>query len=487
MTDKVFSPEVIQEQPFPGEDAPVPITAPQSPGISTPTITQPKPFRRKVISDETIASSLNTRSRKILQEFELQQFGGIQIGNFKEGISGDLRLTPNGITARDLAGLTTFAIDALTGDAIFKGTVQSGSVVTGEIQAEVLEIVGGGIMAVATEGSRSLGGFNSIQDAIDWVNGFGGGTVVLPANTYTLTDDVTLYSNVSLQGDDDERTILDFSGLVKGIKIVGTSGSHKINVAIRDLQLRNYSGDDTGGIYGQYADDIIIERCKFYNGKQYSPDNISDIRFLTPCENIRINNCKFVDSYRAIYADGAITLVSVTNSTFDNCLKVSIYPGSGNNWTINSNYFVDVDDICVEISGTHKGLIVQSNTATTIASYFCWGEEVNGVAILDNTVDGCTQDYAIYLDNTSGANSFNNITSNRMISVVRGIHIVSSSQNTIIGNVIDHSTLYGIYIEDTRSNFNLIIGNLHGGNIKIDGTGADNNILVGNTNDTPVN
>jgi len=51
-------------------------------------------------------------------------------------VSGDLRITPNGLTARDIAGITTFAIDGTTGGAVFKGTVQSGSLLTGGVVVE---------------------------------------------------------------------------------------------------------------------------------------------------------------------------------------------------------------------------------------------------------------------------------------------------------------------------------------------------------------
>ena len=136
--DKVYTPEVVQDAPFPGQDEEV-FSQPQSSGeVHSPTTTKDVPIRRKRISHELISQALNTRSKKILQEFELTQSGAIKIGNYKEGIDGDLRLTPNGLTARDKAGVTTFAIDGLTGGAVFKGTVQAGSVIATEIDGEYI-------------------------------------------------------------------------------------------------------------------------------------------------------------------------------------------------------------------------------------------------------------------------------------------------------------------------------------------------------------
>jgi len=128
----VYHNEVIQETPFPGEvDTSLPIGTSNPAGTFNNTESKPKSFPTKKIAVELLSSALNTKSLKILQKFELTQSGAIQIGDFKEGVTGDLRLTPNGLTARDKAGITTFAIDGTTGDATFKGTIQSGAIVTG--------------------------------------------------------------------------------------------------------------------------------------------------------------------------------------------------------------------------------------------------------------------------------------------------------------------------------------------------------------------
>ena len=129
--EKVYHPEEIIETPFPNQAAEATILSEERlpAGTYAPTTVKDKPFPKKRVAVELLSSALNTRSRKILQEFDLQQSGGLKIGDFKEGVSGDLRITPNGLTARDVAGITTFAIDGTTGDAVFKGTVQAGSII----------------------------------------------------------------------------------------------------------------------------------------------------------------------------------------------------------------------------------------------------------------------------------------------------------------------------------------------------------------------
>lgn len=134
MADKNFEPEIQPETPFPGEPIILPTqTQPSTDGNYNPTTTKEKTFPKKRTAVELLSTALNTRSKKILQEFALQDSGGLKIGDFKQGLSGDLRLTPNGMTARNKSGITTLAVDGDTGDAVFKGEVQAGSLITGEV------------------------------------------------------------------------------------------------------------------------------------------------------------------------------------------------------------------------------------------------------------------------------------------------------------------------------------------------------------------
>lgn len=123
----------MQETPFPGEPIVLPTQESRSTGEThTPRTTKERNFPTRKIAHELLASALNTRSKKILQEFKLEQSGGLQIGDFKQGISGDMRLTPNGQTARNKSGITTFAIDGDTGDAVFAGEIRAGSTIVAD-------------------------------------------------------------------------------------------------------------------------------------------------------------------------------------------------------------------------------------------------------------------------------------------------------------------------------------------------------------------
>ena len=131
--DKIYKPQVIDDNPFPNEEGEVPFGVTQSTSgerVSAEKIPD-QGFPTKRIATEVISTALNTKSRKILAEFEFTESGALQIGKYANGVSGDLKISPSGIVARNDAGTTTFAIDATTGDAVFKGSVQAGSIITG--------------------------------------------------------------------------------------------------------------------------------------------------------------------------------------------------------------------------------------------------------------------------------------------------------------------------------------------------------------------
>lgn len=137
MADKIYSPETIDDSPLPGESNVIDFTTPTSgSGENKTTGTTETPDNRlpeKLIAVEVMGSALNTKAKKVLQEFNLEQRGGFQIGKYDPGNSGDVRITPNGITARDSAGSSTFSLDGTTGSAVFAGELRSGSLITGDI------------------------------------------------------------------------------------------------------------------------------------------------------------------------------------------------------------------------------------------------------------------------------------------------------------------------------------------------------------------
>lgn len=127
--DKVYTPEVIPEQPLPGQEGQASLVVEQSGSARSQVFGQAmigdSTFPIKKVAHELLSVALNTRSKKILQEFQFTQQGAIQIGSYTPGVNGDIRISPAGIVARNSLGDTTFALDGETGDAVFSGIVQA--------------------------------------------------------------------------------------------------------------------------------------------------------------------------------------------------------------------------------------------------------------------------------------------------------------------------------------------------------------------------
>ncbi len=77
-----------------------------------------------------IDSNIDTSTKTILSDFTFGVSGALQIGTYENGVSGDIRISPNGIIGRDSSGANTFTIDGTTGSATFTGSI-TGSVITG--------------------------------------------------------------------------------------------------------------------------------------------------------------------------------------------------------------------------------------------------------------------------------------------------------------------------------------------------------------------
>lgn len=112
--------------------------------VIVPTTQVDQAFPEKIVAQETLSQSLNTESKRILGQYTFEQNGAIAMGEFQQGVSGEVKISPDGITAKNVNGDTTFSLDGATGDATFKGTVEAN-----------------GFTIADENGIRSLGNFSS--------------------------------------------------------------------------------------------------------------------------------------------------------------------------------------------------------------------------------------------------------------------------------------------------------------------------------------
>lgn len=132
---KVYTPEVIPDTPFPitGEDDFTESNATSSQttkGMYGPKETKEKQFPSRMVAKELFSTAINTISKKIMKTFEFAKSGAIQIGEYIHGVAGEIKISPDGIVAKNKDGNTTFALDGETGNAIFSGDVRASTFTT---------------------------------------------------------------------------------------------------------------------------------------------------------------------------------------------------------------------------------------------------------------------------------------------------------------------------------------------------------------------
>lgn len=139
-----------------------------------------------------IDDRFDTDSKTILSDFTFGTSGALQIGTYSDGVSGDIRISPNGILGRNKSGDTTFSLNGTTGDATFGGTLVAASGTFGTVTAGILsgvEISGstitGGTIQTASTGQRVE--IASSNNTITFYNSSGSSVVQLGGGDYIGT------------------------------------------------------------------------------------------------------------------------------------------------------------------------------------------------------------------------------------------------------------------------------------------------------------
>lgn len=184
---KVYKPEVIEDAPFPTgytegvDDSVSQTTGTNDNRVYSQATTKEQAFPRKKVAVELIGQSINTKSQKIIKTFEFTEHGAIQIGKYVHGVSGEVKVSPQGIIAKNKDGIETFLIYGETGDAVFRGTVQTGSLISGDI------VIGG-----SSDGEGTLRVADAQGNVIVEANSTGLNIYDGKLNIYNADGDVTI-------------------------------------------------------------------------------------------------------------------------------------------------------------------------------------------------------------------------------------------------------------------------------------------------------
>jgi hypothetical protein len=74
---------------------------------------------------DVINESIDTASKNILGEYAFGASGAIQIGTYVNGVSGDIKISPAGILARNTSGAYSLSIDGTTGSVSMVGSISA--------------------------------------------------------------------------------------------------------------------------------------------------------------------------------------------------------------------------------------------------------------------------------------------------------------------------------------------------------------------------
>ena len=305
------------------------------------------------------------------------------------------------------------------------------------------------------------GDFTTLQAAIDWANLYGGGTVFIKAGIYVLNADLVLYSNIKLLGEDQDLTILDFQGGEYTIYAQGTSGTHKRNIELQDLQITNCGLQEGQALKLIYCDDCTIYRVKITD-TYYASDRIGFAIYLSHCVRVEIKNCYLLDNDAGIHLHDCSHIDVEFNYIYNTYADTLYFIASPN--TIFRHNLLETNgrvgaESYIYFGSNCDNSVIDSNFFLTGRTTCIWNEVGSKIVITNNvfTVADAT-DYALNLND----NDRMIIANNRIYGFDdSGIYLVASNVRCVISNnVVTNCGGYGIEIVAASNADLAVIGNV---------------------------
>jgi hypothetical protein len=249
--------------------------------------------------------AIDTANGTILGDFTFGVLGAIQIGNYVNGVTGDIRISPTGILGRDKDNNTTFSINATTGIAILNGLVVGMNVGLGTAQdsAGVTTIIGDTVTT-------------------SFIN-------ALNVNAATVSASISI-TTPTITGGTIQTSATGQRAVMSGTSFSAYDGSDVLRVTI-------YGGSDASIIL---YDDATIEQAYFLSTKDTlgasSAQNHNGLLKIQANNDFflrtGINNTDNIVSFQSPFDDGRVNSTTntwlrfrVNNSTTDNDYALSLY------------------------------------------------------------------------------------------------------------------------------------------------------------------
>jgi len=303
------------------------------------------------------------------------------------------------------------------------------------------------------------GDYDNIQDAVDYVAGIGGGSILILAGTYTQSTDITMYSLVNLIGEDKDTTIIDFNYGDLNITLPA-SGSH---IEISNLTIKK-SRDIMGAININGSSDVEISENEFTLNSSADHWSCGDIFAYTGATDLKILNnhsdysgfffCGF-RSKRVYIQKNYIEHNYLDVINLGSCNKIYIQ----NNIIENAVNSYGAFDIYIEESAPYTSdfIFIQNNSLRVSSNSVIVILAGDQIFITNNIIENPDFGCGILADSVDRIKIIGNDIS---LCEEDGIQLYSASNKTIIsGNVVYSNDAYGININNSNCNNTIIDSN----------------------------
>lgn len=306
------------------------------------------------------------------------------------------------------------------------------------------------------------GDFSDLQQAIDYVNSLDGGTILINPGTYILKNNITIYSNITLEGRSPQDTILSFNTTAKSILVKGASNYTTGAISI------NAGASIVVGVGTVWTTLTTNHYILLGNSNWFKITAITDDTHLTIETPYFGENLSGVNYVASIIANNVeINKLTITGSTthaidaqYTNNFKmfnVFLLANGGDGLYLDTTNW-NILDYVVGAYNTGRGFYANKMLNSSCNRFFLFTNLGSG-----GTIEGDSEDNAFHF-----MKSYNNLI---------GLTINSSSNNVFTTFDARYNNNQGLYINGgDYLTINMIAdGNLDDG-IRV--TGDSNNIII---------
>ena len=339
-----------------------------------------------------------------------------------------------------------------------------------------------------------------ILAAVNYVNGLGGGSVLIREGTYTISNLVTLQSNIWIFGVGD-KTIIQSNKIGDLFSANSESNIHLSNmqfdgnsnasspiaiytstgVKLSDLYIHDVGTGTPDNVYGCYIEDctdVVVSDCII---DTVDRDGIQ----LKGCTNNIISGCilKACDYYGIDCHDSA-TPKDMKNTIISDCVIDACARGidinTGNNWTVQNCNIRDSTILGIDIRATCDHVVIDNVTIYNSANGHI--DLYNATAITNITISNCVFDTTTVAskDGIYAKNVTDGIISNCIIKNSTRHGIYSVTPITIHSCIVNDNGTNGIYLESSNCLVNGNVCDNNGDRGIREYTGHNNNTIINN-------